>query len=79
MNTVVSEFTDFWKNFERYFGRRGLVEKCRIFLDCCGEYRRSMRPCEKYGLLRFDRLSRGERAKYGGSSFPPASPWSKSG
>lgn len=61
---IVSEFTDFWKNFEKYFGHRGFLEKCRIFLDCCGEYRRSMMTCERYGLLRFDRLSRSERAKY---------------
>ncbi len=61
---VVSEFTDFWKNFEKYFGHCGFFEKCRIFLDCCGEYRRSMMTCERYGLLRFDRVSRSERAKY---------------
>ncbi len=61
---IVSEFTDFWKNFEKCFGHRGFFEKCRIFLDCCGEYRRSMMTCERYGLLRFYRLSCGERAKY---------------
>ena len=61
---IVSEFTDFWKDFERYFGKRRLVDKCRIFLDCCREYRRSLTPCPMYGLLRFDRLSRAERAKY---------------
>ena len=61
---IVSEFTDFWKDFERYFGKRCLVDKCRIFLDSCREYRRSLTPCPMYGLLRFDRLSRDERAKY---------------
>ena len=61
---IVSEFTDFWKDFERYFGKRRLVDKCRIFLDGCREYRRSLTPCPMYGLLRFDRLSRDERAKY---------------
>lgn len=61
---IVSEFTDFWKDFERYFGKRCLVDKCRIFLDGCREYRRSLTPCPMYGLLRFDRLSRDERAKY---------------
>lgn len=61
---IISEFTGFWKDFDRYFGRRHLVDKCRIFLDCWREYRRSLTPCPMYGQLRFDRLSRAERAKY---------------
>ena len=61
---IVGEFTDFWKNFEKYFGPRAFPAKCRIFLDCCREYRRSLMTCDKYGYLRFDRLSRDERAKY---------------
>lgn len=61
---IVSEFANFWKDFERYFGKRRLVDKCRIFFDSCREYRRSLTPCPMYGLLRFDRLSRDERAKY---------------
>lgn len=60
---IVSEFTGFWKDFERYFGKRRLIDKCRIFLDSCREYRRSLTPCPCYGLLRFDRLSCDERAK----------------
>ena len=61
---IIGEFTDFWKNFEKYFGPRAFPAKCRIFLDCCREYRWSLMTCDKYGYLRFDRLSRDERAKY---------------